>query len=200
LILSQAFSKGAIWGILATLVSFLTAFYSFRQVFRLFHKGEESKVDESSAIMLLPMALLALFSFMSLLLPLYGKSLHIDLPIAILSMLASALGIALAYGICFTPLSIMSEKSIPLSKAFKSQLYTEALYHKVLAVGFRDLSVGINRFFERIVIDGFVNLSYSLVNLVGSSFRAFQNGNLNIYALIASFGIFSVLVFTLLWR
>ncbi|MEN3033992.1 MAG: hypothetical protein ABDH18_03275, partial [Aquificaceae bacterium] len=122
------------------------------------------------------------------------------LSIAIISTVASALGITLSYLMSFTSMSAISDKTAELSRVFRGQFYTEHLYHSFVALGFLRLCAGISKFVEKLLIDGIVNASYSTVSAIGNSFRVFQSGNLNIYALIASFGIFSVLILTLFWR
>ncbi|MCS7083720.1 MAG: hypothetical protein NZL90_01890, partial [Aquificaceae bacterium] len=111
--------------------------------------------------------------------------------------------------------------------AFKSQLYTEALYHKVLAVGFRDLSVVLHFLLERVLIDGLLNyLSRSYLFLVGiiwkgldknaidrlvilsaSSSRSFgkklsslQNGLVNNYVIMLVAGLAFLLTLMARWK
>ncbi|MEN3034040.1 MAG: hypothetical protein ABDH18_03530, partial [Aquificaceae bacterium] len=149
------------------------------------------------------------------------------LSIAIISTVASALGITLSYLMSFTSMSAISDKTAELSRVFRGQFYTEYLYHKILATGFRDLSLIFHYLLERFLIDGFLNfisrlylpavsivwkaldqkffdrlaiLSASSSSSFGKRLSALQNGLVNSYVIMLAVGLVILIGLITRWR
>ncbi|MFN7065977.1 MAG: NADH-quinone oxidoreductase subunit L, partial [Aquificaceae bacterium] len=195
---------------LVSAVSFLTAYYIFREGFVMFH-GEErnhEKAHESPSVMVVPMAMLSLMAIVvGFFEGWYGsilgvkKELHIE--IAVLSVSVGLAGILIAYLVYVKGL-IDPQKAYeslkPLHTTFKEQFFTERLYHKVLAGGYLFYSKMLYLTMETRLIDGVVNSTYSLARGVGGVFKDLQAGKLNLYILFLSVGFLLLLMLTILWR
>jgi len=80
---------------------------------------------------------------------------------------------------------------------FKEQFFTEKLYHNILAGGYLTYSKSLYTTFERLFIDGLVNSTYLIVQLLANIFKFFQIGRLNWYVLSLGAGL-TMIVFILL--
>jgi NADH-quinone oxidoreductase subunit L len=172
LIIASSYEAGFGLGVFVSFVSFLTAYYIFREGFVMFYGPERHKEHfdeephEAPSVMLVPMVVLAIGSavvgffegwYMSALKE--HKEMHLD--IAISSVAIALLGIGLAY-LVFVKRSLDPEKLYqslkPVHTTFKEQFFTERLYHKGFARGYMDLSRGLFLVGDRFLIDGFINL------------------------------------------
>jgi NADH-quinone oxidoreductase subunit L len=172
LIIASSYEAGFGLGVFVSFVSFLTAYYIFREGFVMFygperHKGHfEEEPHEAPSVMLVPMVMLAIGSavvgffegwYMSALKD--HKEMHLN--IAISSVVIALLGIGLAY-LVFVKRVLDPEKLYqylkPVHTTFKEQFFTERLYHKGLAKGYMELSRGLFLVGDRFLIDGFINL------------------------------------------
>jgi NADH-quinone oxidoreductase subunit L len=172
LIIASSYEAGFGLGVFVSFVSFLTAYYIFREGFVMFygperHKGHfEEEAHEAPSVMLVPMVVLAIGSavvgffegwYMGALKD--HKEMHLD--IAISSVVIALLGIGLAY-LVFVKRVLDPEKLYqslkPVHTTFKEQFFTERLYHKGLAKGYMELSRGLFLVGDRFLIDGFINL------------------------------------------
>ncbi len=214
LIVSTAYEASFFWGVLVSVVSFLTAYYIFREGFVMFHGKEhfrhehEKEPHESPGVMAIPMLLLALMAVSAGFFEgWYGgvmgvkKELHLN--IALLSMGVALAGIGVAYLVYVRGL-IDPQKAYealkPLHTTFKEQFFTERLYHRVLAGGYLFYSKILYMTSERQLIDGLVNVTYPAVRGAGGVLRLLQAGKLNLYALFVAFGFSLLLLITILWR
>jgi NADH-quinone oxidoreductase subunit L len=207
LIIASSYEAGFGLGVFVSFVSFLTAYYIFREGFVMFygperHKGHfEEEPHEAPSVMLVPMVVLAIGSavvgffegwYMSALKD--HKEIHLN--IAISSVVIALLGIGLAY-LVFVKRSLDPEKLYqslkPVHTTFKEQFFTERLYHKILAGGYMLYSKVLYATFERQFIDGLVNGSYAVSSALGSLFKGLQQGRVNLYILFLLVG-FSLLV------
>jgi NADH-quinone oxidoreductase subunit L len=158
--------------VFVSFVSFLTAYYIFREGFVMFYGPErhkehfEEEPHEAPSVMLVPMVVLAIGSavvgffegwYMSALRD--HKEMHVE--IAISSVVISLLGIGLAY-LVFVKRVLDPEKLYqslkPVHTTFREQFFTERLYHKGFAEGYMKLSRGLFLAGDRFLIDGFINL------------------------------------------
>jgi NADH-quinone oxidoreductase subunit L len=172
LIIASSYEVSFGLGVFVSFVSFLTAYYIFREGFVMFygperHKGHfEEEPHEAPSVMLVPMVVLAIGSavvgffegwYMTALKE--HKEMHLD--IAISSVVIALLGIGLAY-LVFVKRSLDPEKLYqslkPVHTTFREQCFTERLYHKGLAKGYIELSRGLFLVGDRFLIDGFINL------------------------------------------
>ncbi|MFN3814059.1 MAG: NADH-quinone oxidoreductase subunit L, partial [Aquificaceae bacterium] len=72
---------------------------------------------------------------------------------------------------------------------FREQFFTERFYHRVMAWGYVKVSKTLYHVNERKVIDGLVNATYYIANLVGSSIKPLQDGRVNHYAFAMYIGL-----------
>jgi NADH-quinone oxidoreductase subunit L len=207
LIIASSYEAGFGLGVFVSFVSFLTAYYIFREGFVMFygperHKGHfEEEAHEAPSVMLVPMVMLAIGSavvgffegwYMGALKD--HKEMHLD--IAISSVVIALLGIGLAY-LVFVKRVLDPERLYqslkPVHTTFREQFFTERLYHKILAGGYMLYSKVLYTTFERQFIDGLVNGSYVVSSALGSLFKGLQQGRVNLYVLFLLMG-FSLLV------
>jgi NADH-quinone oxidoreductase subunit L len=207
LIIASSYEAGFGLGVFVSFVSFLTAYYIFREGFVMFygperHKGHfEEEAHEAPSVMLVPMVVLAIGSavvgffegwYMGALKD--HKEMHLD--IAISSVVIALLGIGLAY-LVFVKRVLDPERLYqslkPVHTTFREQFFTERLYHKILAGGYMLYSKVLYTTFERQFIDGLVNGSYVVSSALGSLFKGLQQGRVNLYVLFLLMG-FSLLV------
>ena len=172
MILSTAYGVSFFWGVWVSVVSFLTAYYSFREGFVMFHGREhfrehfEEEPHESPPVMVVPMMVLGIMAvfagfFEGWYAGLLGEHKELHLKVALLSVVVGLSGILLAY-LVFVRGLIDPQKAYealkPLHTTFKEQFFTEKLYHKVLAGGYMNLSKALFLAGDRVLIDGFINL------------------------------------------
>ncbi len=172
LIVAIAYEVNFFWGVLVSVVSFLTAYYIFREGFVMFHGKEHFRHEhkeephESPGVMTIPMVVLGVMAVSAGFFEgWYGsvlgvkKELHIE--IAILSVFVGLAGIGVAYLVYVKGL-IDPQKAYealkPLHTTFKEQFFTERLYHRGIARGYMGLSKGLFLVGDRVLIDGFINL------------------------------------------
>jgi NADH-quinone oxidoreductase subunit L len=207
LIIASSYEVSFGLGVFVSFVSFLTAYYIFREGFVMFygperHKGHfEEEPHEAPSVMLVPMVVLAIGSavvgffegwYMTALKE--HKEMHLN--IAISSVVIALLGIGLAY-LVFVKRVLDPEKLYqslkPVHTTFREQFFTERLYHKILAGGYMLYSKVLYATFERQFVDGIVNGSYAVSSALGSLFKGLQQGRVNLYVLFLLLG-FSLLV------
>jgi len=207
LIIASSYEADFGLGVFVSFVSFLTAYYIFREGFVMFYGPErhkehfEEEPHEAPSVMLVPMVVLAIGStvvgffegwYMTALKD--HKETHLN--IAISSVAIALLGIVLAY-LVFVKRFLDPEKLYQSLKlvhtTFKEQFFTERLYHKILAGGYMLYSKVLYATFERQFIDGIVNSSYAVSSALGGLFKGLQQGRVNLYILFLLVG-FSLLV------
>ncbi|MCY0866537.1 MAG: NADH-quinone oxidoreductase subunit L, partial [Aquificaceae bacterium] len=169
MIVATAYEASFGWGLLASVVSLLTAYYIFREGFVMFHGKERhhgEEPHESPGVMLVPMVVLSIMAvvagfFEGWYSKVFGAEKELHLNIAVLSVAIGLIGIAIAYVVYIKGI-INPEKAYealkPLHTTFKEQFFTERLYHKVLAKGYMSLSRVLFLVGDRFIIDGFLNL------------------------------------------
>jgi len=211
MIVATAYEASFGWGLLASVVSLLTAYYIFREGFVMFHGKERhhgEEPHESPGVMLIPMVILSIMAvvagfFEGWYSKVFGAEKEIHLNIAVLSVAIGLTGITIAYMVYIKGI-INPEKAYealkPLHTTLKEQFFTERLYHKVLAYGYLFYSRVLYATAERQLIDGLVNSSYFGVRALGGLLKAIQAGKLNLYILFLSVGFLALLFLTIFWR
>lgn len=213
-ILVAAFNHNKILFGIEYAVAGLTAFYMFRLYFNVFwgvDRHYHHTPHESPLIMTLPLMFLAIASIFAGYIPFHslvtsdGHHIitHMNYSIAIPSILIGFLGIAVAW------IMYKKENSIPekLANTFKSaykwslhKFYIDEVYMFITKVIiFKYISAPI-AWFDRHVVDGFMNGIAWVTNYVSDLIKGLQSGQLQKYGYIfVSSVIFLVFIFIYLW-
>jgi len=183
---------------------FLTAFYMFRVIFVVFWGRREPKghPHESPPVMTLPMWLLAILSviagfpkewFMSFL----GEHVKIaagSLPFV--SLLLAGLGVLLAY-LMYQKESLSPEKVrtslLPVHSLLKRKYFMDDVYEFLYRNGLLLIST-LAGWFDRYIVDGFVNLVSWSTGQAGRILRKFQTGQIQDYLYGILFGLLVLIV------
>ncbi|RUM29770.1 MAG: NADH-quinone oxidoreductase subunit L [Aquifex sp.] len=178
-IIASMYEWSGVLGVIGTIVAFITAYYSFREGFLVFHGQERwrehygKEVKEVEGVMTVPMGLLGFVTVLSGIFGLWlehwyvgvigGEEKGIHLSVAVVSLGVAVLGIWLAYAV-YVKEVIDYRKAYGALKAihttFKEQFFTEKLYHNILAGGYMQASRYSFKFIDRGIIDGFINALY----------------------------------------
>jgi len=213
-ILAAAFKYSATIGWLMTFVAGLTAFYMFRLYYNIFwgkeHKHEHTP-HESPLTMSFPLMFLAAITLVAGFIP-FGTlvssngeayHIHLDTLVASISVCVAVIAIIIATIFYRKP-----EQAIPnmLGKKFRG-LHTAATHrfyvdevwmfitHKVI---FRCISTPI-AWFDRHVVDGFMNFLAWGTQEASFSIRGFQSGRVQQYAYVFLIGALVIIVGLLLF-
>ncbi|MBQ0116148.1 MAG: NADH-quinone oxidoreductase subunit L [Bacteroidales bacterium] len=203
-ILVACYEKGLGWGIWMSMVAGLTAFYMFRIYFLIFHWKEhkvhtEHKPSDQVWTMTLPLIILATVSIVAGFVPMHdlvtwdGAALHTQLnwTVAGTSVAIACVGIGLAFVMYYkeNPLpSKMKNAFSGLWTAAYHRFYMDELYqfitHKVI---FQAICVPI-AWFDRHIIDGFMNLLANATSQASYSIRRMQSGSVQAYVYLYFIG------------
>ena len=227
LILSSSFNLdqlGSLVYVILAIVSAMTAFYSFRLIFKVFHgeyKGDYdyNKVHESGIVMLTPLILLsigAIFAgyFFNNLLAGYGskefwngiiyltneKQSYSSI-FTILSKSFVAIGVALAvyyYGFNLQKLETLKSKFKIIYQFVLNKWYFDELYDKVFVNPIYDLGKFLWSKIDQGFIDRFLpNGSASVVSSIAKACKRFQSGFIFDYTfiIITGFTLFITIIF-----
>ena len=225
-ILADAFDKGyyMLW-IVGELAAFMTAFYIFRVIFRVFfgesHVDPSVHVHESSKVMTIPMIILACLAavvgFIGI--PPFSHSLfylflHRDFQnsfifspfvnyypwflLSSVSVLAGALGIYTAY-LFYIRKAFDAEK---IKQIFKpvyelsfNKAYIDEIYDQLIVTPLKNFSVYLWRVVDTFVIDGAVNGLAQGFASFSGRVRRVQNGMVMSYALTLMIGVIALLAY-----
>ncbi|WP_459776193.1 NADH-quinone oxidoreductase subunit L [Aquifex pyrophilus] len=178
-IVASMYEWSGVLGILGTIVAFVTAYYSFREGFLVFHGKERwrefynKEVHEVEGVMTVPMGILGFVTVLSGLFGLWlehwyvgligGEEKGIHLSVALVSLGVAVGGIWLAWAVYVKEVidyrrAYESLKFIHTT--FKEQFFTEKLYHNVIGGGYLSVSRLTFKGVDRGLIDGFINLLY----------------------------------------
>jgi NADH-quinone oxidoreductase subunit L len=193
-------------------VAGLTAFYMFRLYFRIFWYNDKNygshKPHEAPANMFIPLIILALFTCISGFFPFskyitadgYPFEIHMHWSIAIPSILVAVFGIAIA-----TILYKKQNKRPEIVVYNLKELYRFA-YHKFYIdeiylfitnkIIFDRISKPI-AWFDRHVVDGFMNFLAWISNKTSVEIRSFQSGNIQQYAWVFIMGVITIVAFVI---
>ncbi|HRK53024.1 MAG TPA: NADH-quinone oxidoreductase subunit L [Cyclobacteriaceae bacterium] len=207
-ILAATFATHPIYFGIAVIVAGLTAFYMFRLYFIVFW-GKEKKYEhaphEAPTVMLIPMIVLAIGSALAGFIP-FGHyissdgqslTLHINWLVAITSVVIALAGI----GVAWTFYKTGSDASQKVIKALGSvytsafnKFYIDEIYILITkGVIFRLIAKPI-AWFDRNVIDAFMNLLAAITNWVSSQIKEFQSGQVQKYAFIFISGVLIIVL------
>ena len=204
-ILVAAYQRGLGWGLWMSMVAGMTAFYMFRIYYLIFFWKKHEVHDPHHApkdqpwTMTLPLIILASISVVAGFVPFHdmvtwdGKALHtaLDWTVAGSSVCVALVGIGLA--------TVMYYKENPLPErmanamrglwtASYKRFYMDELYqfitHKVI---FQAICVPI-AWFDRHIIDGFMNLLADATNSFSYSIRRLQSGSIQSYVFVYLLG------------
>lgn len=212
-ILKEAFLSGHkwIWGI-GVITAGLTAFYIFRLIFMTFY-GESrgwEHAHESPKVMLIPMAILALFSIISGWIP--GSFAHFLEPLGYIEVLEAAhsteimlLGTSIFLaitGILVAWFVYVKRKGKGWNFGFiyrvlYGKYYVDELYNFIIVTPYRKGSELVNRYFDKGVIDRAVEGSGEAAMSGGSLLSRLQTGLLKDYGLWMGAGIIIGLFFAI---
>jgi len=220
-ILAQAFDHRAIMFYLAMITVFMTAFYTFRVLFMTFggeYRGAQDhqashKLHESPLVMLLPMVLLAIMSFVSGWIPVghfLGGEAHSlaelfwgsEAWMTWLSLMLAGLGILLAYAM-YSAKWLAPERIGQTFRhfyvLFARKYWFDELYERVIVVRLLVNTIfRLCHLFDVYVIDGIVNGIAGGTILAGGGARKAQTGQLQWYGLALCLGILAIFVIVLI--
>lgn len=207
-ILTAVFATHPIYFGIAALVAGLTAFYMFRLYFIVFWgktQNYQHKPHESPIIMLAPMIVLAVGSVLAGLIP-FGEfissdnqplHMHINWSIAITSVVLALIGIGFAWKFYQQPSDASDKVSRSFGSLYKSaysKFYIDEVYLIITkGVIFRMVAQPI-AWFDRNVIDAFMNLVAAITNWLAVQIKEFQSGQLQKYAFIFISGVLIIVL------
>ena len=227
LILSSSFNLdqlGSLIYIILAIVSAMTAFYSFRLIFKVFHgefKGDYdyNKVHESGILMLTPLLLLSIgaifagYFFNNLLsgyeskefwngiIYLANEKHSYSSIFTILSKSLVAIGVALAvyyYGFNLQKLETLKSQFKSIYQFVLNKWYFDELYNKVFVNPIYDLGKFLWNRIDQGLIDRFLpNGSASAVSTIAKACKRFQSGFIFDYTfiIITGFTLFITIIF-----
>lgn len=199
------------WGM--TFIAALTAFYMFRLYYNIFwgkQAAHEHTPHEAPRSMTIPLTVLAAITCVAGFIP-FGDfitsngqpyTIHLDAQVAITSVCAAILAIALAtlfYRKDTQPIpDLLGRRFSGLHRAASHRFYIDEVYLFITKkIIFGGISTGI-AWFDRHVIDGFMNFLAWGTERTSYSIRSLQSGNVQQYAFVFLIGtllIVSLLVF-----
>ena len=211
-ILVAAFESNKIIFMCQYLVAGLTAFYMFRLYYRIFWYSEKNyghhTPHEAPANMFIPLIILAVFTCISGFFP-FSKfitadglpfEIHTHWVVAIPSVLVAIFGIAIA------TILYKKENARPDAIAASIKDLYKYAYHKFYIdevylfitnkIIFDKISQPI-AWFDRHIIDGFMNLTAWVTNKTSFEIRDFQSGNVQQYAWVFVMGVVTVVAFVI---
>ncbi|MBE0666611.1 MAG: NADH-quinone oxidoreductase subunit L, partial [Bacteroidales bacterium] len=214
-ILTAAFHHDKLLFAIQYAVAGITAFYMFRLYFSIFH-GKERQYHhtphEAPATMTVPLVILAAASVLSGFIPFSSlvtsdgvpfKS-HIELGIAIPSVLIGIAGIAIAWVMYKKETTLPDRLAGTFRISYKwayNKFYIDELYLFITKnIIFRHISQPI-AWFDRHIVDGAMNGIAWVAQTVSFRIRGFQSGQLQKYAFVFVSGVIAlVLVFIYIFK
>ncbi len=193
---------------IATFVAGLTAFYMFRIYFLIFWGNERtySKTPhEAPPAMLIPMIVLAIGSTVAGFVP-FGHYVssnnqplitHLEMPVAIISVVMAVIGVSVAW-IFYKKESTLPQKiSCQLGGFYTTasrKFYIDEVYLYITkSIIFKFISVPV-AWFDRNIIDAFMNAIAQLTNWVSEEIKELQSGQLQKYAFIFLSGVLIIVL------
>ena len=214
-ILFSALATGhtAIWFI-GVLVAGMTAYYTFRMIFLVFHGEPHDKeafdhAHEPPAVMTVPLIILAVgaaFAGVLNLPAIFGGSLnvsnwlapslvehhaHTSIWLEILAIFASVGVVACGIYIAYKKFGHGAEEPVftGFAKIGYHKFYVDEIYNAVFVKPYKGFGSVISKFLEPKVTDSGVKLSSWLYQKAGTAFKALQVGYVRIYALYMIIGL-----------
>lgn len=214
-ILFSALATGhtGIWFI-GVLVAGMTAYYTFRMIFLVFHGEPRDKeaydhAHEPPAVMTVPLIILAvgaLFAGVLNLPAIFGGSLnvshwlapslvehhpHVGLGVEILAIAASVAVVAIGIFIAYKKFGQGAEEPVftGFAKIGYNKFYVDEIYNAVFVQPYKGFGSVITKFLEPNVTDSHVKFSSWLYQKLGTAFKALQVGYVRIYAIYMVIGL-----------
>jgi NADH-quinone oxidoreductase subunit L len=214
-ILFSALAHGhtGIWFI-GVFVAGMTAYYTFRMIFLVFHGQPRDKeafdhAHEAPSVMTIPLIVLAvgaLFAGFLNLPGIFGGNLnvshwlapsvvehhpHVSIWIELLAIFSSVAAVVVGIYIAYVKFSDGAEE--PEFKGFAKfgyhKFYVDELYNAVFVQPYKAFGSVISRFLEPNVTDIHVKLSTTLYKKAGKAFKVFQVGYVRVYAIYMVIGL-----------
>lgn len=207
-ILAATLNSSPVYFAVAAFTAGLTAFYMFRLYFLVFWNREtvyNHKPHESSFIMLVPMIVLAIGSAVAGFVPFGkfvssdGQPLHVEMnqTVAILSLVVAVTGILIAWALYQKesplPEKIASTLNGLYRVAFK-KFYIDELYLFITKKIIFNLVSKPIAWFDRHVIDAFMDFTATATNKVSAEIKGLQSGQLQHYAYIFLSGVILIVL------
>lgn len=214
-ILFSALATGhnGIW-LIGVLVAGMTAYYTFRMIFLVFHGTPRDQkafdhAHEAPAVMTWPLIVLAVGAFGAGLLNLPGifgghlqvshwlaPSLtehhpHVGIGLEILAIASSVLVVAIGIYIAYKKFGQGAEEPeyTGFAKFGYNKFYVDEIYNAVFVQTYKAFGSVISRFLEPNVTDIHVKLSTWLYQKAGTAFKIFQVGYVRVYAIYMVIGL-----------
>lgn len=211
--LAAMFANNTLWGAWMTMVAGLTAFYMFRMYFLVFWWEEnphykEHRPHDAPWQMSVPLIILATISVFAGFIP-FGEfvtwngapyHIHIEMQVAVTSIVVALIAIAFAGWLYAkkNPKPERMKNALPgLWQAANRRFYWDEMYmfvtHKII---FNGICRGI-AWFDRHIIDGFMNALAAMTQFFSLKIKGMQNGSVQTYVLWYFFG--AVLLAAITW-
>lgn len=214
-ILFSALANGhtGIW-LIGVLVAGMTAYYTFRMIFLVFHgkpRDQESfdHAHEPPAVMTIPLVVLAVgaaFAGVLNLPAIFGGSLnvshwlapsvveqhpHVSVWLELFAMLASIGVVAVGIFIAHKKFGAGANEPVftGFAKAGYNKFYVDEIYNAVFVQTYKAFGSVITRFLEPNVTDSHVKFSSWLYKKAGNAFKALQVGYVRTYAIYMVIGL-----------
>ncbi len=214
-ILFSALANGhpGIWFI-GVFVAGMTAYYTFRMIFLVFHGQPRDKeaydhAHEPPAVMTVPLIILAIGAALVGVMNLpaiFGGNMvvshwlapsvvehhpHVSVWVEVFAMLTSVAAVVIGITIAFRKFGEGAEEPefTGFAKAGFHKFYVDEFYHAVLVQPYKAFGSTITKFLEPNVTDSHVKFSSWLYQKVGNAFKAFQVGYVRVYAIYMVIGL-----------
>ena len=214
-ILFSALATGhtGIW-VIGVLVAGMTAYYTFRMIFLVFHGSPRDKeafdhAHESPAVMTVPLLVLAVgavFAGFFNLPGIFGGDLqvshwlapslvehhpHVGASVELLAIFASIVAFAVGITIAYKRFGKGAEEPVftGFAKAGYHKFYVDEIYNAVFVQPYKGFGSVISRFLEPNVTDIHVKFSSWLYRKAGNAFKALQVGYVRVYAIYMVIGL-----------
>ncbi|MDL5048863.1 NADH-quinone oxidoreductase subunit L [Oscillatoria amoena NRMC-F 0135] len=209
-ILAAALANNTVYFVVTVLAASLTAFYMFRLYFLVFWHRERTyeHAHESPAIMLVPMAILAVGSVLAGFIP-FGNFVssdgqpmhpHLDFAVAATSVAVGIAGIALAWVFYKKPSDLSEKFSNSLTGLYTAayrKFYIDEIYLFITRKVIFNLIARPIAWFDRHIVDGFMDFTSTATNWISNEIREFQSGQLQKYAYIFLSGVILIVLVVL---
>jgi len=214
-ILFSALATGhtGIW-VIGVTVAGITAYYTFRMIFLVFHGTPRDKeafdhAEEAPGVMTIPLIVLAvgaLFAGFLNLPSIFGGNLnvshwlapsvldhhpHVGISVELLAIATSIIAFAIGITIAYRKFGMGAEEPeyTGFTKFAYHKFYIDELYNTVLVKPYKAIGSLITKSLEPNVTDIHVKLSTWLYQKAGAAFKVFQVGYVRVYAIYMVIGL-----------
>ena len=216
-ILTAAYEYNKFLWFIGFFVAGLTAFYMFRLYFRIFFNKQtdygDHKPHEAPVSMLIAMVFLAVMTVVAGFIPfstfvsadhkIFHSHIHWGDPLVIASILMAASGIGIAYLMYYKETAYPQKVASAMGTGYrwaKDKFYMDELYifitHKII---FDKISKPI-AWFDRYVIDGFMNFLGLTVEKTAERIKFIQTGRMQDYAMFFVSGVIAIVMLIIYFR